>query len=73
MTVARYTSSDAHYAIDRADTITFQYPNGLQTQIVERSMWIRLIIGPGIDHGPHRHHARLHSRGQRPARLAHIR
>ena len=45
--LARYASSDARYAIDRADTITFQYPNGLQTQVVERSMWIRLIIGPG--------------------------
>ena len=39
-------------AIDRADTITFQYPNGLQTQVVERSMWVRLIIGPGAATAP---------------------
>ena len=50
--VARYTSSDARYTIDRADTITFQYPNGAQTQIVDRSMWIRLIIGPGAPTAP---------------------
>lgn len=50
--VARYSSSDARYAIDRADTITFQYPNGLQTQIVDRSIWIRLIIGPGATTAP---------------------
>lgn len=52
VTVARYTSSDARYAINRADTITFQYPNGLQTQVVERSIWIRLIIGPGAATAP---------------------
>lgn len=52
VSVARYTSSDARYAIDRADTITFQYPNGLQTQVVERSMWVRLIIGPGATTAP---------------------
>ena len=52
ITVARYTSSDARYTIDRADTITFQYPNGAQTQIVDRSMWIRLIIGPGAPTAP---------------------
>lgn len=50
--VARYSSSDARYAIDRADTITFQYPNGLQTQVVDRSMWVRLIIGPGSTTAP---------------------
>src|SRR4029453_9712405 len=33
-------------------TITFQYPNGLQTQVVERSMWVRLIIGPGAATAP---------------------
>ena len=52
VTVARYASSDARYAIDRADTITFQYPNGLQTQVVERSMWVRLIVGPGTITAP---------------------
>jgi hypothetical protein len=52
ISVARYSSSDAHYAIDRADTITFQYPNGLQTQVVDRSMWVRLIIGPGAGTAP---------------------
>jgi hypothetical protein len=50
--VARYGSSDARYAIDRIDTITFQYPNGLQTQTVDRSMWVRLIIGPGAATAP---------------------
>jgi hypothetical protein len=50
--VARYASSDARYAIDRADTITFQYPNGLQTQVVDRSIWIRLIVGPGATTAP---------------------
>ena len=50
--VARYTSIDARYAIDRADTITFQYPNGLQTQAVDRSIWVRLIIGPGAATAP---------------------
>lgn len=50
--VARYTSSDVRYAIDRADTITFQYPNGLQTQGVDRSIWVRLIIGPGAATAP---------------------
>ena len=52
VTVTRYTSSDARYAIDRADTITFQYPAGLQTQVVDRSMWVRLIIGPGATTAP---------------------
>jgi len=52
VTVARYTSSDARYAIDRTDTITFQYPNGVQTQVVDRSIWIRLIIGPGTTTAP---------------------
>ena len=52
LAVARYTSSDARYAIDRADTITFQYPNGLQTQVVDRSIWVRLIIGPGTTTAP---------------------
>jgi hypothetical protein len=52
LSVARYTSSDARYAIDRADTITFMYPNGLQTQVVDRSMWVRLIIGPGAATAP---------------------
>ena len=50
--MARYTSSDARYAIDRADTITFQYPNGVQTQVVDRSIWVRLIIGPGTTTAP---------------------
>lgn len=50
--VARYASSDARYAIARSDTITFQYPNGLQTQTVDRSMWVRLIIGPGAATAP---------------------
>jgi len=52
VSVARYTSSDARYAIDRVDTITFQYPNGLQTQAVDRSIWVRLIIGPGAATAP---------------------
>ena len=47
VSVARYTSSDARFTIVRVDTITFQYPNGLQTQAVDRSIWVRLIIGPG--------------------------
>ncbi len=50
--MARYASSDARYAIDRADTITFQYPNGVQTQVVDRSIWVRLIIGPGTTTAP---------------------
>jgi hypothetical protein len=52
VSVARYTSSDARYIIDRADTITFQYPNGLQTQVVDRQIWVRLIIGPGAATAP---------------------
>jgi len=52
MGVARYTSSDARYVIERADTITFQYPNGLQTQVVDRGIWVRLIIGPGAATAP---------------------
>jgi len=52
VSVARYTSSDARFAIVRVDTITFQYPNGLQTQAVDRSIWVRLIIGPGAATAP---------------------
>lgn len=52
VSVARYGSIDARYAINRADTITFQYPNGLQTQVVDRNMWVRLIIGPGATTAP---------------------
>ena len=52
VSVARYSSSDARYAIDRVDTITFQYPNGLQTQAVNRNIWVRLIIGPGAATAP---------------------
>ena len=52
VSVARYGSSDARYVINRADTITFQYPNGLQTQVVDRTMWVRLIVGPGAATAP---------------------
>lgn len=52
MTVSRYGVIDARYAIDRADTITLQYPNGMQTQVIERSLWVRLIIGPGTTTQP---------------------
>lgn len=48
MTVARYAPGESRYAIDRVDTLTVQYPNSVQTQVVERSAWVRLSIGPGL-------------------------
>jgi hypothetical protein len=52
ITVARYTPVDARYVVNRIDTITFQYPNGVQTQIVDRSIWLRVIVGPGTGAAP---------------------
>ena len=43
---------DARYVVDRIDTVTFQYPNGIQTQIIDRSIWLRVIVGPGSTGAP---------------------
>lgn len=51
-TVARYTPVDARYNVARIDTITFQYPNGVQTQIIDRNIWLRVIVGPGTPGAP---------------------
>jgi hypothetical protein len=48
MTVARYAPGESRYAIDRVDTLTVQYPNAAQTQVVQRSAWVRLSIAPGL-------------------------
>jgi hypothetical protein len=47
MTVARYTPGESRYTVERVDTLTFQYPNSVQTQVVERSAWVRMSIAPG--------------------------
>lgn len=47
MTVARYAAGESHYAIDRVDTVTVQYPNAVQTQVVDRSAWVRLSVAAG--------------------------
>lgn len=47
MTVARYATGESRYAIERVDTLTFQYPNSVQTQVVQRSAWVRVSIAAG--------------------------
>lgn len=48
MTVARYAPGESRYAIERVDTLTVQYPTSVQTQVVQRSAWVRMSIGPGL-------------------------
>jgi hypothetical protein len=52
MTVARYAPGEHRYAIDRVDTLTVQYPNAAQTQVVQRSAWVRMVVGPGLASSP---------------------
>lgn len=47
MTVAGYAPGESRYAIERVDTLTFQYPNSVQTQVVQRSAWVRVSIAAG--------------------------
>ncbi len=47
MTVAQYATGESRYAVNRADTLTVQYPNSAQTQVVEWSAWVRLSVAPG--------------------------
>ena len=47
MTVPRYAPGENRYAIERVDTLTFQYPNSVQTQVVQRSAWVRVSVAAG--------------------------
>lgn len=47
MTVKEFAGGESRYAIERVDTLTFQYPNSVQTQVVQRSAWVRLSVAPG--------------------------
>lgn len=47
MTVAQYAAGESRYALNRVDTLTVQYPNSAQTQVVEWSAWVRLNVALG--------------------------
>jgi len=47
MEVARLGSGDLRFQVIRHDSLTLQYPTGIQTQVLDRRAWMRVLLTSG--------------------------
>lgn len=45
--VARLGTGDLRFQVARHDSLTLQYPTGVQTQVLDRTAWVRVLLTSG--------------------------